>query len=66
MTEFYLSTNANDEPVYCASIKGMSVYNPYMSECGRFAVKPSYYGLTDADVKALAYLNKINNYNTEV
>jgi hypothetical protein len=66
MTEFYLSTNANDEPVYCASIKGMSVYNPHMSECGRFAVKPSYYGLTDADVKALAYLNKINNYNTEV
>ena len=66
MTEFYLSTNVNDEPVYCARINGMSIYDPYMSECGRFTVEPSYYGLTDLDVKALTYLNKINNYNTEV
>jgi len=66
MTQFYLSTNCNNEPVYCVSVNGVSVYNPNMSECGRFAVEPSYYGLTDLDVQALAYLNKINNYNTEV
>jgi hypothetical protein len=66
MTDFFLSTNANDEPVYCASVDGMGIYNPYMSECGRFSVEPIYYGLSDLDVQALTYLNEINNFNTEM
>jgi len=29
---------------------GISITNPYLSECGRFKVDPlSYYGLTDQD-----------------
>jgi hypothetical protein len=66
MSEFFIATNANGEPVYCISSNGFVVYNPLVSECGRFAVEPSYYGLTAQQVKSLAHLNAINNYNTEL
>jgi hypothetical protein len=66
MTNFYIGKNALDEDVYCASVNGMAIYNPYKSECGRFKVEPSYYDLSDIDVKVLAYLNEVNGFNTEV
>jgi hypothetical protein len=44
----------------------MAIYNPHMSECGRFAVDADYYGMSEADVKALALLNEVNGFNTEV
>ena len=28
---------------------GMEIYDPFLSECGRFSVSPSYYGLTEFD-----------------
>jgi len=65
MTNFYIGKNALDEDVYCASVNGMAIYNPYMSECGRFAVDADYYGMSEADIKALAYLNEVNGFNTE-
>ena len=65
--EFYIGTNCNDEPVYCASINGMGIYNPHMSECGRFKVNPlEHYGMSEADVNALEVLNKVNGFNTDV
>jgi hypothetical protein len=66
MSKFFLSINANAEPVYCVSKNGMSIYNPNVSECGRFAVDPSYYGLSSEEVKTLAHLNQSNNFNTEL
>jgi len=65
MTNFYIGKNALDEDVYCASVNGMAIYNPYKSECGRFAVDADYYGMSEADIKALAYLNEVNGFNTE-
>lgn len=62
----YIGKNCNDESVYCASINGMDIYNPYMSECGRFKVEPSYYGLTEIDAKKLVHINLINGFNTGV
>jgi hypothetical protein len=64
--DIYIGKNASDEDVYCASVGGMAVYNPYMSECGRFAVEPSYYGLTDEQAETLTQMNIINGFNTEV
>jgi len=65
--DFYLGTNCNDDPVWCASINGMGIYNPQMSECGRFKVDPiEYYGMSIADVENLKALNQLNGFNTEV
>jgi hypothetical protein len=63
---FVLTTNTNDEPVYAVEVNGMSIYNPRMSECGRFAVDPfQAYGLDSKTVDALALLNAHFNYSTE-
>lgn len=64
--DIYLGKNASDDDVYCASANGVAVYNPYMSECGRFAVEPSYYGLTTEQAEMLTQMNKANGFNTEV
>jgi len=37
---------------------GFEIIDPYLSECGRFRVDPSHYGL---DAKAAAYLAKLND-----
>ena len=63
---FVLTTNTNDEPVYGVEVNGMTIYNPHMSECGRFAVDPlQVYGLDAQTVEALATLNAQHNYSTE-
>jgi hypothetical protein len=64
--DFTLTKNVNDEPVYAVELDGMTIYNPRMSECGRFAVDPlKHYGLDDQTVQALAMLNAHFNYSTE-
>jgi len=64
---FVLSTNTNDEPVYAVEVNGMTIYNPRMSECGRFDVDPlKAYGLDEQTVQALAALNAEHGYSTDV
>jgi hypothetical protein len=63
---FVLTKNCNDEPVYGIEINGMTIYNPHISECGRFPVDPlKVYGLDKKTVEALAKINMANNYCTE-
>ena len=53
-----LTTNCNDNPVYAFNINGTLIYNPMMSECGRFAVNPlEHYGLKNTDVELLHHVN---------
>jgi hypothetical protein len=47
------------QPTYSYPINGMSVYDPRMSDCGRFEVDPMQaYGLTPEDVAALDEANR--------
>jgi hypothetical protein len=64
--KFLQSTNANDEPVLAVLANGYEIYNLRASECGRFAVAPSYYGYTDADADALAAANLAAGYEASV
>ena len=53
-----LTKNCNDNDVYAFNIDGTLIYNPMMSECGRFAVNPwMHYGLAKADVEFLHHVN---------
>ncbi|EKD97765.1 MAG: hypothetical protein ACD_23C00750G0006 [uncultured bacterium] len=36
---------------------GIVIHDPTVTECGRFAVPPAHYGMTDAQVLALVRLN---------
>jgi len=64
--DFVLTINANDEPVFAVEVNGMTIYNPHMSECGRFAVDPQQaYGLDAKTVESLASLNAKYNYSTD-
>jgi hypothetical protein len=64
---FYLGTNAYDDPVYCIEIDGQAIFNPMKSSCGRYDVDPfEAYGLSQSDINALATLNEIYNFNTEI
>ena len=63
---FLQSTNCNDEPVLAVLAKGFEVHNLRASECGRFAVEPSYYGYTNADADALAAANADAGYEASV
>jgi len=66
MTDFILTTNVDGNPVYAVELDGMTIYNPRMSECGRFTVDPlQAYGLDGKTVDALALLNAHFNYSTE-
>jgi hypothetical protein len=59
-----LTVNCNGSPVYAYEIGDMVIYNPNMSECGRFAVDPLIaYGITQEQVTALHSLNAEHNYN---
>jgi hypothetical protein len=59
--------NMNGDPVFAYEINDMIIYDPTMSECGRFSVNPlECYGLTEEQVKALIDLNNANGYEWEV
>ena len=65
--EITLTKNSNDELVYAFIIRGMTIFNPMMSECGRFKVNPSeVYGLNQKQVKALHDLNKAFGYDDTI
>lgn len=62
-----LVKNVNDDGlVFAYSINATSIFNPYTSECGRFKVEPSVYGLSKAQADALHGLNVAFNLNDEV
>jgi hypothetical protein len=63
---FLTSTNANDEPVLAVLAHGYEIHNLRASECGRFAVEPSYYGYTNADADELAAANLAAGYQADV
>ena len=56
--EIETTTDLNGNKVYCYVINDVEVTDPYVSECGRFDVAPSYYGLTDDQAIALTNANK--------
>ena len=67
MYEITTTTNCNDEPVYAYQIDGVAIYNPTMSECGRFKVDPlKEYGLTVAQVQALHDLNVAHGFDDSI
>jgi hypothetical protein len=66
MKNFVLTTNIDGNPVYAIELDGMTIYNPFMSECGRFNVDPlQAYGLDNKTVEALTFLNAHFNYSME-
>lgn len=49
-----------DLPVLGTSVKDMFIFDPFISECGRFEVDPvTTYGISHADAKALRELNEL-------
>lgn len=47
-----------NKPVAGFAFKGMQIFDPFLSECGRFLVSPEYYGLTVEEANALSALNQ--------
>ena len=61
-----LTKNYNDDPVFAYETNDMVIYDPTVSECGRFSVDPlEYYGLSSEQVKTLIDLNNANGYEWE-
>jgi hypothetical protein len=58
MSKFYKSINDNSELVYVFEHKDIEVSDPFRSECSRFTVEPSYYGLTINQAHELVELNR--------
>ena len=53
-----LTIDVTGAPVYAYVINDMEITDAYTSECGRFDVDPSYYGLTQAMAEKLREANK--------
>ena len=56
-------SNFNDEPVWAIQSNGFTIYDPFSSECGRFSVSPSYYGLTDEQANQLIAKNESDGFD---
>lgn len=58
---FELGTKLDDEgfqvPAYGFTHRGVFITDPTISECGRFAMSASDYGMTEADAAELESLN---------
>jgi len=64
--ELVKTINCNGNPVYAYSINSTSIYDPTLSECGRFSVNPlEHYGLTPKQVKILIDINEASGYQWE-
>lgn len=61
--EIILTTNCNGDSVYGYVVSDNVIFNPRFSVCGRFAVSPSEYGLTDEQADKLADLNAKHGYD---
>lgn len=55
--ELFICDNVFGERVVVFEHKGFQLYDPYLSECGRFEVHPSYYGISDELAKAIKMVN---------
>jgi hypothetical protein len=53
-----LTTDVTGAPVWAYVINDMEITDAYTSECGRFDVDPSYYGLTQVMAEKLKEANK--------
>jgi hypothetical protein len=59
-----LTKNCNDDNVYAFNINDTLIYNPMMSECGRFAVNPlKHYGLENSELFFLHYVNFLYGFD---
>lgn len=61
MVEFYKEVDVEGLIQWGFDFKGIFITNPYISECGRFEVKPSYYGLNEEDLRELDMLQRMLN-----
>jgi hypothetical protein len=58
------TVNTNGDPVWGIEAKGCVVFNPRVSECGRFAVDPlTQYGISECQADALHALNRAFGYD---
>lgn len=63
MTLIKIQRPDTDSPVWAVEVNDNVVFNPYMSECGRFDVEPTYYGLTDKQAQELVATNERDGYD---
>ena len=45
-------------PVFGVTVESCFIFDPYISECGRFAAEPEDYGMSDDDAQALLAMNR--------
>jgi hypothetical protein len=53
----HLSNTAMGDPIIAMTVNDESIFNPYLSSCGRFDAKPSDYGITEKQANALFKTN---------
>lgn len=53
-----VTKNENDEACVGVVANDFEIHSPRLSECGRFVVEPSMYGLTEDEADFLEELNK--------
>ena len=59
LTECYsLGTDEVERRMWTIERNGEAIYNPFRSECGRFAIDPSYYEMTEAEADILIAANE--------
>ena len=57
MIKFYQSVDCDGTPQWVFEHNDMEISSPFLSECLRFTVEPSYYGLTIDQANTLINLN---------
>lgn len=59
---FALSTRlddaGNDVPCLVFVFADQEIYNPRLSECGRFSISPAYYGIAENEARYMEVMNK--------
>jgi hypothetical protein len=58
MPQLIKTQDVEGYPAYAYVINHTEIINPFESECSRFTVDPSYYGLTIDQANELVKLNK--------
>ena len=54
----HLSMIASGDPILAITVNDESIFNPYLSSCGRFEALPSDYGITEKQALALCKVNE--------
>jgi hypothetical protein len=63
--KFYKTTDLENRECYGFTFNSMCITDPYTSDCGRFDVESSYYGLTETDALILHSINTLTPEETQ-